>query len=605
MDDFKRAVDFHQKGNLTEAKQYYEASLQQYPKHAATLVNLGLIARNNSELQLAKKYYEQALLIDPNEIDGWNNLGVLHQLRGESKSAINAFKKVTYLNPNHIQGLNNLGIEYNKIGTFDLAQHCFEKVLELNENFIPALNNYSNLAIKQNNHLLAIKLLRRIVLLDSCNSEALAKLIHYLNYTCDWTEITELSARLDILLTNEIKANNKAGETPFMNIMRTSDPKMNLAVAKSWSSQIENTVANIQDSIVRPKKSGQLKRIGYLTSDCYNHATMHLMRSFFLQQQQSFEVYLYSYSNKKVDQYTTDAINSVTKFIDISDMGYLEIARTIYLDKIDILVDLKGFTENAQLEVLALKPAPIQVSYLGFPGTLGGSFIDYIIVDEVIAQDSTDFTEKLAYIPGGYQVRDDTESIYTTTREKEGLGPGFIFCSFNQTVKIDPLIYSVWLKLLKNIPDSILWLYSSNKIATDNLLAIAKNNGINHKRIYFAGFKDKPHHLGRYQLAHLCLDTIRCNGHTTTSDALVAGTPVITLSGSHFASRVGESIVRAFGLPELVCNDLTSYYSLAYKLATQPQELQKISSKLAKFKFNTQEFVTKFNKVLLDIWAKS
>ena len=353
--------------------------------------------------------------------------------------------------------------------------------------------------------------------------------------------------------------------------------------------------------------------IGYLSNDFRYHATAHLMLSLFgLHNRDEFEIYCYSYGKDDRSYYRSRIQHDCDKFVDISSFGHDAAAGCIYKDKVDILVDLKGYTEGTRLSICALRPAPVQVSYLGFPGTTGADFFDYIITDKIVTPEehAPYYSEKFAYLPHCYQVNDHTQLIANKDWKKGDFGfpeDSFVFCSFNGPYKIDPVMFDVWMEILRKVPDSILWLLSGNNIAEKNLRREAEARGIQSERLVFADMLPKDEHLSRLRFADLALDTRIVTGHTTTSDALWAGVPVITLQGGHFASRVSSSVLSAIGLPELITHSLEEYEALAVQLARNPAQLQEIRQRLAENRlsaplFDTPRFVRNLESAYKEMW---
>jgi predicted O-linked N-acetylglucosamine transferase (SPINDLY family) len=289
---------------------------------------------------------------------------------------------------------------------------------------------------------------------------------------------------------------------------------------------------------------------------------------------------------------------SFERFVDVQAQRENEIAVFIHRQQIDIAVDLKGFTRSARTHIFALRPAPIQVSYMGFPGTMGADFIDYIIADRfVIPEDHRQwFSEKIVYLPDSYQANDSKRRIADAapTRAEAHLSQtGFVFCSFNGVYKITPELFSIWMRLLREIDGSVLWLIEESATAVNNLQREATQRGISPERLLFAPWIDNAAHLARYRLADLFLDTLPCNAHTTASDALWGGLPVLTCLGSTFAGRVAASLLSAVGLPELITTSLDEYEALALRLAREPELLSSLRSRLAKNRLTCPLFDTK------------
>jgi predicted O-linked N-acetylglucosamine transferase (SPINDLY family) len=298
-----------------------------------------------------------------------------------------------------------------------------------------------------------------------------------------------------------------------------------------------------------------------------------------------FEVFAYSYGPDDKSPMRARLAHAFDRFTDIGALSHREAARTIHADKVDILVDLKGYTHHARPAISAHRPAPVQVSYLGYPATMGADFIDYIIVDPFVvpAGQQPFFSERLVHLPGSYQVNDRRREVASarTSRPDHGLPPeGLVLCSFNNSYKISPAFFDIWMRQLRSAPGSVLWLLETNDLVKGNLRSEAGKRGVDPARLIFAPVVPPADHLGRHQHADLFLDTLPCNAHTTASDALWAGLPVLTCSGDTFAGRVAGSLLMAMGMPELVTGSLEAYQQTALALARDPQRLTALRQKL-------------------------
>lgn len=337
-------------------------------------------------------------------------------------------------------------------------------------------------------------------------------------------------------------------------------------------------------------------RIAYLSADYYQHATAYLMAELFKRHDRSrFELFAISFGSENTSPMGQRLVKAFDRFIDVNQMSDLEVARQLRSMEIDIAVDLKGYTKNNRKQILAYRPAPIQVNYLGYPSTMGADFIDYILVDPFIVppDQQPHFTEKLVHLPECYQVNDSKRIIANRTPLRQECGlpeQGFVFCCFNNSYKITPTFFDIWMRLLKAVPGSVLWLLSKNKLMEENLRREAQARGVNPERLVFSPQQKLPEHLARHRLADLFLDTLPCNAHTTASDALWAGLPVLTCAGKSFAARVAGSLLHAINLPELVTYNLEDYEGLALKLATQPDLLCQIKDKLKQNRLTTPLF---------------
>jgi predicted O-linked N-acetylglucosamine transferase (SPINDLY family) len=331
---------------------------------------------------------------------------------------------------------------------------------------------------------------------------------------------------------------------------------------------------------------------------------------FELHDKSKFELIGFSFGPIANDEMRQRLAKSFDQFIEVGKKSDVEIAKLSRDLNIDIAIDLKGFTQDSRTGIFAYRAAPIQVNYLGYPGTMGADYIDYIIADKTLIPLETQsyYSEKVAYLPDSYQVNDRKRSIsgQQFTREELSLPEnGFIFCCFNNNFKILPTTFASWMRILKAVEGSALWLFQDNHWVVDNLKKEASNHGIDASRLVFAERMPLSEHLARHCQADLFLDTFPCNAHTTTSDALWAGLPVLTLMGSSFASRVAASLLNAIGMPELITNAQEEYEALAIELAMNPKKLAEIKLKLAKNRLTTPLFDTPlFTKNLESAYIK-
>ena len=352
-------------------------------------------------------------------------------------------------------------------------------------------------------------------------------------------------------------------------------------------------------------------RIGYLCGEFREQATSILMtRVWELHDKSNFEIFAFDNGWDDGSDYRQRIEKTFTKIFDISDTSDLEVAKLIQANEIDILVNMNGFFGAERQLVFSYKPAPIQVNYLGFPGTIGIDYIDYIIADKVVIPEGSrkHYIEKLAYLPNSYQANDDKRKISDSKFSRVQLGipeDAFVFACFNNNYKITPAIFDSWMRILSHTPGSVLWLLADNPKAMDNLIREAAARGIDCLRLIFANRLPISEHLARHGLADLFLDTLPYNAHTTCSDALWAGLPVLTLMGHTFPGRVAASLLSAVGLSELIANTQEEYVSLAIELATNRKKLDGIRERLAKNRLTAPLFnSTLFAKNLETVYIK-
>lgn len=374
-------------------------------------------------------------------------------------------------------------------------------------------------------------------------------------FTCEWDWIESLQARLsNCYARGEFYSTQ---EYPLTHLTWCDNEAYNVEVTRAYARRMLPPAAPAAPAPRAPGSPGRL-RVGYLSSDFCNHATMHLMAGLLESHDRSrFEIFAYDSSPEDGSWYRRRFLDAVDHLLDIRGLNDADAAARIAADELDILFDLKGHTGWGRLGIMAHRPAPLQASYLGFPGSSAADFIDYIVCDRIVVPDDSavHYSETLCRLPHSYQCNDDKRPVAgaAPARADWDLPAGaVIFCSFNQSYKIDRRSFAVWMRVLHAVPDSVLWLLSQGPAAERNLRAYAQQAGIDAARLLFAPFAAPEQHLARLQLADAALDALVCNGHTTTSDTLWAGVPVVTARGSHFASRVSESLLHAIGLPELV-----------------------------------------------------
>jgi predicted O-linked N-acetylglucosamine transferase (SPINDLY family) len=301
----------------------------------------------------------------------------------------------------------------------------------------------------------------------------------------------------------------------------------------------------------------------------------------------NFELIAFSFGAEHKDKMRERVSSSFDQFIDVQNKSDKDVALLSRNIGIDIAIDLKGFTKDGRIGIFFHRAAPIQVNYLGYPGTAGAAYIDYIIADRTLIPENSQqhYSEKIVYLPNSYQVNDRKREIAEKIFSRESLGlpkTDFVFCCFNNNYKITPSTFSSWMRILKKVNGSVLWLLEDNTTAANNLRKEAHAKGVDSQRLIFATRMPPADHLARHHAADLFLDTLPCNAHTTASDALWSGLPVLTCMGESFASRVAASLLNAIGLPELITNSQEQYEALAIELAFNPEKLGTIKQRLDK-----------------------
>jgi protein O-GlcNAc transferase len=415
---------------------------------------------------------------------------------------------------------------------------------------------------------------------------------------CAWDDIDAELARLETHTRTEPAERWSQRVDPFVVLGLPFSPEMRIEAVR-WHTRRISRGAQPMKIGPRPHLSGRKLRIGYVASEEFcNHAVAHLSVGLFEQHdRERFEIFAYSLGANDASDYRKRVVAAFDRFTDIGPLSDAQAAARIAEDEIDILVDLKAYTSGARTAIFALRPAPLQVNYLGYPGSMQADFMDYIIADRTVVPKAEfgTFSEAVVWMPSSYQANDDRQRIadQAGSRAQQALPQhGFVYCCFNRSYKIERPIFSAWMRILEAVPGSVLWLLATHSALEGNLRAAASAAGIDPARLVFAPRQSKPLHLARHRLADLFLDTHTYNAHTTASDALWAGLPLLTWPGESFAGRVAASLLRAVGLPELIVPTLADYERTAIALSREPQRLAALRSRLAENRLTMPLFRT-------------
>lgn len=642
----------YQTSQHNEALKLIAAAISINPSNADYLNNHGLVLRALGRLDEALNSYQLALKLTPRDPDLQNNLGNVYQALERYEEAAGCYRRVLLANPKDIEvrdalchALQILGNQSHTAGRYTQSEACFQEAVRFNP-LVAALHyNLGNAqrelgkpAEAAASYQRALKLapndadihnnlgnvLRELGMLGEAISSyqsalklnpqlfhAKAHLVHQKQHVCDWKNLDQDIQEIRRWVVEYPEA--QISPFAFLSMPGTTAAEQ-LNCAKNW---VKNRYSLLMDEgrqlayqySSRPKER---LRIGYLSNDFRLHPLAFLVSELItLHDRQKFTIHGYSYGPDDKSPQRKNLEKAFDHFVDIRSLSSKEAAKRIHDDQIDILVDLTGFTQNSRTNILALRPVPVQVSWLGFPGTMAAPFIDYLLSDSFITppEQAGFYTEKLALLPDCYQPNDSKRPVAEVPgREQCGLPEdAFVFCCFNQTFKILPDIFDVWMRLLKALPNSVIWLLECNSLAKENLLQEAAIRGVEAKRLIFAPRLSIAEHMARHALADLFLDTLPYNAHTTSSDALWMGLPVLTCAGETFAGRVAASLLQAANLPELITGSLQDYERLALALATDKQRLTAIKAKLIRDRqslplFDTERFARNLEQAYQRMW---
>ena len=590
--ELKKAVNLYEKGQLNSAKEIALHIYNSKPEYFDNLRLLNLICFKKKDFSLALDFINKAIKINPNFAEAYNEQGnALNELK-QLKLSIKSYDQAIKLNPKYADAYYNKGLALHELKRIELAIENYDQAIKINPNHVYSHNNKGYALQKLKKIEASIESFYNVLKINPNFDFLLGELVHAKNKLCDWNSFNK-----DLeTLKNKINEKKKSS-TPFPVLQLYDSPSIQKKTAeiyvkeKFYKEKILNPI-----SIVKKNKK---IRLGYYSADFYNHAMSYLLAGLFKQHDKSkFELFAFSFGPEKNDEMSKKIPNYFNDFVKVNfktDKEIAEISRNL---KIDIAIDLLCFTTNNRMGIFSERCAPIQVNYLGYPGTSGANFIDYIIADKILIPKESQkyYSEKIIYLPNTYQARDSSLKISDKIFKREELGlpkNAFVFCCFNQNNKITPNIFDIWMRILKTVDKSVLWLLEDNSIAVKNLRKEAKKRKIDPKRIIFAKRMSMTNHFARHKCADLFIDTFPYGAHTTCSDSLWAGLPIVTLMGKSFASRVGGSLLNAINLEELITITEKEYEKLIMELANNSYRLKEIRNKLHKNRFTKPLFDTK------------
>ena len=577
----------HRAGRLAEAERDYRQALALSPGHASALHLLGVLLCQSNKPDQGIDLIRQAARAAPKDEAIHNNLGNALKMLGRHEEAVAAFRKTLQLKPDYPEACFNLGNSLTALARLDEAVAAFRRALALKPDYGQASHNLSIAFLKLGRWAEANEAAARAVALLPSDMEALHHAVYLANHLCDWRERAAREAKLAAAARAPTSKLH-----PFIFLAMFDEPELHLAAARHYAANNFRTAA---PSPV-PQRRDKL-RIAYLSADFCDHATANLMAGLFEAHDRAVvEITAISWSQRDGSAMEARLRRAFDRFLDVHDMDDAAVAAAIRELGIDIAVDLKGYTAEARPGILALRPAPIQAAYIGYPGTMGAGFIDYALVDAVAvpADQQPFYDEKLVHLPGCYQVNDSARMAGPApTRADCGLPEdAFVFCSFNASYKITPATFDSWMRILAKAPNAVLWLLESRLGVADHLRTEAAARGIEPARLVFAKPIAVAQHLARLPLADLFLDSLPYNAHTTTSDALWMGLPVLTCPGRSFAARVAASLLTVSGLPELIAANLDDYEAKAAAYAGAPTSLQPLRGRILEGRVDNPLFDT-------------
>ncbi|VDD83022.1 unnamed protein product [Mesocestoides corti] len=753
IDTYKRAIELQpnfpdaycnlanalkEKGKVSEAEDYYNTALSLCPSHADSLNNLANIKREQGRAEEAIRLYLRALDIYPEFAVAHSNLASMLQLQGKLQEALRHYREAIRISPTFADAYSNMGNTLKELQDVSGAMQCYQRAIQINPAFADAHSNLASILKDSGNLADAINSYKTALKLKPNFPDAFCNLAHCMQIVCDWSDYSERMRKLVCIVQEQLDSNRLPSVHPHHSMLYPLSHTQRKRVAGKHASLCLEKVALLHHPPFRfaKRQPNQRLRIGYVSSDFCNHPTSHLMQSIpGFHDRSRFEIFCYSLSPDDGTTFRAKVNREAEHFVDLSNIAcHGKAAEKIAADGIHILLNMNGYTKGARNELFALKPAPIQAMWLGYPGTSGSSFMDFIITDGVTSplHLADQYSEKLAYMPktffvgdhaqmfphlrnrliiesseevaGGRRTTDNCmvacgtdlksllsagtlrEMIYggrvteqsgstvkevtyfikvqiltvpslqmvrdmirinaascslgnavvqngfttqqtqsrasageeipvniiITSRQHYGLPEdAVVFCNFNQLYKIDPQTMKMWTDILKNVPNSVLWLLRFPAAGEGNVMAAAAELGLQspHHRIIFSNVAPKEEHVRRGLVADVCLDTPLCNGHTTGMDVLWAGCPVVTLPLETLASRVAASQLHCLGCPELVAKSNDDYVRIASRLGNNRDYLNAIRAKVWKLRetsplFNCRSYTADLEALYGRMWQQ-
>ncbi|MFO1322774.1 MAG: tetratricopeptide repeat protein [Burkholderiales bacterium] len=603
-----RGVAHHSAGRFADALADYDRALALRPSFAGALSNRAAALKDLQRYDEALAAYDRALELAPDLGEALTNRATVLVELGRYAEALASCDRAVAVAPGFHEAWHNRGVALVALNRHDEAIDSYSRAIALQPDFAPALQSRASALGYYKLYAQALPDYERALACDPDLPFVRGNLLHTRLHCGLWDGYAESVARL----VADVRAGKLACEPlTFVAIGERADDA--LTVSRTWN---RHYYAPSPTPLWRGERYAHERiRVAYLSADFHEHATAFLLAELFeLHDRSRFEVTAVSWGPDSGSAMRARLKRAFEQFIDVRGVSDAEVARLLREREIDIAVDLKGYTFDARLGILARRPAPVQVSYLGYPGTLGAAYVDYLMADETVIPEEAKrhYAEQVVWLPDSYQVNDRKRAIGATPRRAAvGLPEGgVVFCSFNNNYKITPEVWQVWMRLLREVAGSVLWLLEGNAAAPVNLRREAAARGVSGERLVFAPRVGLAEHLARQRCADLFLDTLPCNAHTTASDALWAGLPVVTCLGRTFAGRVAGSLLRAVGLPELVTGTLEEYEAVALKLAREPESLAAVKGKLAANRltqplFDSERFCRQLESAYETMWARA
>lgn len=564
-------------GRPGEALAAYDQALAARPDFFEALFNRANLLLETRRTEEALAGFERAVAVRPDAAPVWNNRGTALRHLRRLEEALASYDRAAALTPGNVNALTNRAMTLYDLRRPDEALAVADEVLAIQPAFAEALYLRGNILRDRQRPLEAIASYEQALAANPAHPHALNGLAQSALQACDWKRSTTLAPRLKDAIES-----GRALIQPMVLMGYSDDAALLRRAAERYIHHVAPAQPPLAD---KTRYRHDRIRLAYLSADFHQHPTAQLMVELFERHDRSrFEITAIAFGPDDNSPMRARLKKAFDRFEDVRGMSDAEVARLLRECETDIAIDLNGHTQDARPGIFAHHPATLQINYLVYPGTTGASYMDTVLADRIVlpVDQQLFFSEKIVHLPDCYQANDATRAI-PDAPDRAGCGlpqDGFVFCCFNNGWKLNPPVFDIWMKLLTAVPGSVLWLMDGPH--ADNLRREAQARGVDAARLVFAPKLSPDQHLARHKLADLFLDTLPYNAHTTTSDALWMGLPVVTCKGRVFQSRVAASLLTAVGMPELIAGDPAAYETLALQLATNPALLQATREKLAR-----------------------
>ena len=605
---FAQATTLHQAGRLSEAEQIYRQILQPLPKHFESRFLLGVIYAQRGNHADAVRQFDVALKLNPNNAAVHNSRGVALGKLKRVTEALASFDRAIALHPDNAEAHSNRANALRELDRAEEALASSNRAITVKPDHAEALNNRANVLLRLKRYEEAVADLERVLSINPDFPYAKGILLHMKMQLCDWRSFdAEIAA-----VTADVRAGRPAN-TPFALLSQSGAAGNQLLCAQSW---VREKCPPAPTPIYKGEAYRHDRiRVAYVSADFGEHPTSYLLAGLIEEHDRSrFKILGVSLGAGIPSAMRSRITGAFDEFTDAGRKDDREVAGLLRHLEVDIAVDLMGFTHESRPGIFALRPAPVHVNYLGFPATMGADYMDYVIADRFVIppEHRGHYRENIAYMPDCFQANDAKRSMGEQPRTRADAGlpaSGFVFCAFSNSYKITPAMFDVWMRLLRQVDGSVLWLLGGSGAVEANLRREAHGRGIAPDRLIFATRLGYADYLRRYQLADLFLDTTPFNAGATASDALWAGLPLITLSGEAFAGRMAGSLLHALGLPQLVAASLEDYERIAFRLATDRAGIAALKAKLAQGRtthtlFDTARFRRHIESAYHTMWQR-